>query len=66
MFPGCVNKHPDALFVNAWDPHSLPGNGNAGDISLDGYVGRSSAVHLYGWGVSNPYLRSFTEVPDIV
>ena len=30
----------DALFVNAWDPHSVVGNGNSNDNSLDGFIGR--------------------------
>ena len=32
------------LFMNAWDPHSVVGNGNAADFSLDGYWGRCSAM----------------------
>lgn len=28
------------LLVNAWDPWSMVGNGNAGDNSLDGFYGR--------------------------
>lgn len=33
------------IIVNAWDPHSLVGNGNKDDDSLDGRVGRISLVH---------------------
>jgi hypothetical protein len=44
------------MVVNAWDCHSLPGNGNSLDRSLDGFVGRSSAVHFFGWGIANPFL----------
>lgn len=34
----------ESLFMNAWDPHSVVGNGNAADTSLDGFFGRSSAM----------------------
>lgn len=34
----------ESLFMNAWDPHSIVGNGNAGDNSLDGFFGRASAI----------------------
>ena len=44
------------LYVNAWDPHSVPGNGNAQDNSLDGQFGRRSAIGILGWGASNPKL----------
>jgi hypothetical protein len=44
------------MIVSAWDCHSLPGNGNFSDGSLDGFVGRSSAVHFFGWGIANPFL----------
>lgn len=44
------------LFVNAWDPHSLIGNGNAADASLDGWYGRHSALAVLGWPGTNPYL----------
>ena len=33
-----------SLFMNAWDPHSVVGNGNNADESLDGYFGRASAM----------------------
>ena len=56
LFPDVVLDAEDALIVNAWDPHSMPGNGNACDWSLDGFVGRSSAIHFFGWAMSNPYL----------
>ena len=43
------------LFVNAWDPLSIPGNGNAGDNSLDGHVGRVSTIAATGNGITNPH-----------
>jgi len=45
------------LYVNAWDPWSLVGNGHAGDDSLDGYFGRSTAMALLCWPVTNPSLQ---------
>jgi hypothetical protein len=38
----------DVLFVNAWDPWSVIGNGNDGDNSLDGFWGRYSAMSMIG------------------
>lgn len=37
------------LFVNAWDPFSIVGNGNAGDNSLDGFFGRVTAMSVLCW-----------------
>ena len=45
------------LFINAWDPWSLVGNGNEMDHSVDGYYGRQSALALLCWPVTNPYLQ---------
>ena len=36
-------------YINAWDPHSIAGNGNENDKSLDGYIGANSAVSLLSW-----------------
>jgi hypothetical protein len=44
----------NTLFVNAWDPHSIIGNGNYNDPSLDGYWGRISNMSVLGWGFTNP------------
>lgn len=41
-----IDKLEKTLFVNAWDPWSMAGNGNAMDNSLDGYWGRSSGIGL--------------------
>lgn len=46
------------LFVNAWDPWSIPGNGNKGDESLDGYVGRSTTSAICGWTFCNHELNN--------
>ena len=44
----------DILFVNAWDPFSMVGNGNGADNSLDGWMGRSSASAYLCWPLTNP------------
>lgn len=41
------------LYVNAWDPWSLIGNGNERDRSLDGYWGRCSNMAVLGWSETN-------------
>jgi len=53
---------PDnTLYINAWDPWSIIGNGNAGDVSLDGFWGRNSNMSVLGWSMTNSKL-----LPDIV
>ena len=47
----------DKVFINAWDPWSALGNGNFGDRSADGWWGRSTAISLLGWPMSNPKMR---------
>jgi hypothetical protein len=47
------------LFINAWDPHSIIGNGNELDNSLDGYWGRISAMSVLGCGLTNPNIRTY-------
>lgn len=44
------------LFVNAWDPLSLPGNGHGKDDSLDGFIGRETHIALNGSSMTNPYI----------
>lgn len=44
------------LYVNAWDPWSMIGNGNGRDNSLDGYWGRCSNMAVLGWSVTNPWM----------
>lgn len=34
------------LIINAWDPHSAPGNGNDADASFDGAMGKGSGILL--------------------
>lgn len=56
------DKFPEAvlvrecLLVNAWNPWSLVGNGNCSDNSLDGYLGRSTAMAVLCWPTTNPLL----------
>merc|ERR1712039_724173 len=45
----------DSLLVNAWDPWSMVGNGNAADNSLDGYFGRCTAMALLCWPKKCPH-----------
>jgi hypothetical protein len=62
LWPFCVTKLDNSrcLFLNAWDGLASPGNGNEGDNSLDGYVGRSTSIAVTGTGMTNPYLRDET------
>jgi hypothetical protein len=57
LFPQNL-RHPDidlqkTLFVNAWDPWSIAGNGNAMDNSLDGHMGRHSMIAVLTWPFTN-------------
>ena len=45
------------LFLNAWDPWTIIGNGNSRDDTLDGYWGRYSNMSVLGWGFTNPYMK---------
>ena len=58
--PGILTDE-DTLYQNAWDPHSMAGNGNKGDNSLDGFVGRSTTLHFLCWPPTNPNI-SYTAV----
>lgn len=44
----------NTLYINAWDPWSFVGNGNAMDRSLDGFWGRCTAASVLAWPISNP------------
>lgn len=46
------------LIVNAWDPHSAPGNGNDADASFDGAMGKGSGILLTQTSWLNETLRS--------
>lgn len=47
----------DTLVVNAWDPLSIVGNGNANDNSLDGNIGKHTACGLLCFPPTNPYIK---------
>jgi hypothetical protein len=46
----------NTVYVNAWDPFSLIGNGNEMDNSLDGHWGRASNMAVLGWLPTNPLM----------
>ncbi len=50
--------HEGDLIINAWDPHSAPGNGNDGDRSFDGAMGKGSGILLTQTSWLNETLRS--------
>jgi endonuclease/exonuclease/phosphatase family metal-dependent hydrolase len=56
--PGGIDQ---TLIVNSWDPHSVPGNGNGQDNSLDGQVGRRTMIALVGSPITNPFLNDPTD-----
>lgn len=47
------------LYVNAWDPWSMIGNGNDRDNSLDGNWGRCSNMAVLGWSETNPFIKYY-------
>ena len=61
FIPGSLNEPTqdmeNTVYVNAWDPWSLIGNGNEMDNSLDGWWGRCSNMAVLGWPKTNPYLK---------
>jgi len=46
----------ELLLVNAWDPWSIAGNGNAADNSMDGALGSVTAIGCLSWPLTNPRL----------
>ena len=51
------DKIDKTLLINAWDCWSIPGNGNAYDNSLDGYIGRNTQIGILGTSLTNPQLK---------
>lgn len=47
----------EILWLNAWDPHSIVGNGNGMDNSLDGFYGRASSLGLMCFPSTNPWIQ---------
>ncbi|MBA3815299.1 MAG: hypothetical protein H0X29_02035 [Parachlamydiaceae bacterium] len=46
------------LIINAWDPHSAPGNGNDADHSFDGAMGKGTGILLTQTSWLNKVLRN--------
>jgi len=63
-FPECLDKVDTAktLIVNAWDPYSIPGNGNKKNKSLDGEIGRITNIAINGTGLTNTSM-TYKSVP---
>ncbi len=61
FIPDCLNEPTqdldNTIYVNAWDPFSLIGNGNECDNSLDGWWGRCSNMAILGWLKTNPDMK---------
>lgn len=61
FIPECLNEKTqdleNTIYVNAWDPWSIIGNGNECDNSLDGFWGRSSNMSVLGWLKTNPDMK---------
>ena len=55
-FENMIEKQ-NTLYVNAWDPFSLVGNGHFNDNSLDGNVGAQSAASILCWPITNKYIN---------
>ena len=60
LFPDIVADYDltRTLFVNAWDPWSVVGNGNERDESLDGHIGRNSNAAILSTSMTNTFLDS--------
>lgn len=65
-FPANVKKviPSKTLYVNAWDPWSLAGNGNECDNSLDGFMGRNTAIAVLTSPITNSYLANKSAYRD--
>lgn len=53
-----VTAQEGDLIINAWDPHSAPGNGNDIDPTFDGAMGKGSGILLTQTSWLNMTLRS--------
>ena len=54
-FSGINNN--ESLYVNAWDPWSIVGNGNASDSSFDGRIGKATAGSILCWPLTCPNIQ---------
>lgn len=52
-----IMDNENTLYMNAWDPHSYVGNGNKGDNSLDGFMGRNLLMHYLCCPFTNKYIQ---------
>jgi len=60
--PGSYNSSTkialaDSMFVNSWDPHSIVGNGNANDTSMDGHIGRCTEMAALSFFGTNSEIK---------
>jgi len=75
IFDNRDEDYNTTLYVNAWDPWTIIGNGNGNDNSLDGYWGNSTNMSVLGWFLTNPHMifrpvliyenNKLEKVPDI-
>ena len=67
QFRGAIQSGAETgdFIVNAWDPHSLPGNGNDADRSFDGFMGKHTGILLTQGAWFNPYLRDLSHYVPI-
>ncbi len=49
-----------------WDPHSVLGNGNTSDRSLDGMFGRISMIGRLGWGNKQVFIEYKKMVKSLI
>jgi len=47
----------ESMFVNSWDPHSIVGNGNGDDPSLDGHMGRCTEMAALSFPGTNTEIK---------
>ena len=70
LFPGNIENVKgnleNTLFVNAWDMLSVVGNGNALDVSLDGFIGRNTSVAVLSTSLTNPYIKKYDNNPNYI
>ncbi|MBM3208453.1 MAG: hypothetical protein FJZ57_07655 [Chlamydiae bacterium] len=53
------------LIINAWDPHSAPGNGNDSDHSFDGAIGKGTGVLLTQTSWLNNRLKQYESLVEV-
>jgi len=53
------------VFVIPTNPETLLGNGNEANNSVEGIIGRASAISVLGWAITNPSIRYVFVQPSI-